>query len=72
MVLWSKILSDVKSEDAVVDFVEGNLKLRDLKSRLDIDARKEINKAASNGTNYCRHIARKALRRRNVRYSLVE
>lgn len=73
MVVWKKVLDEGSSfnEEAVIDFVEGSLNLRDFKKGLDDDARREINRVASRGTDYCRHLARKALRRRNVSYTLV-
>lgn len=71
MVLWNNVFSDDSNLDATIDFVEKNLDMRTWKRQLDDVGRAEVNKASVKKTDHYRTIARKALRRRNVSYSLV-
>ena len=68
---WTTIIdSDTRS---VVDFVEGNLNLRNFKKNLkDDEAKKEARELERvYGTTKSRELARRALRRRAVNYSLT-
>lgn len=69
MVRWNEVFRDDDNVENTVDFVEGSLDLRTFKRLLDADARREVNKAGS--TIRARELARKALRRRSVDYTLV-
>lgn len=71
MVNWTKILSSVRHQESTVDFVESAIGLRDFQRRLNSDAKKEINKVSVRGAKGVRTLARKALNRRGINYSLV-
>ena len=70
MVHWNVVLSTKTNNRAVVDFVEGSLNIKDFKQKIDVTARKEFAKIAVKGADTCRRLARKALRRRSIRYTL--
>lgn len=71
MVHWSSILSSKNNRKTVVSFVEGQLNLRDVRKNVDsTEARKEFSKITSTGVDNCRRLARKALRRRSISYTL--
>lgn len=71
MINWSTVLNSVRHENATVDFVEQSISLRDFQRRLDASAKKEINKVSKRGAQGVRVLARKALNRRGINYSLV-
>lgn len=71
MVNWNRVLGSTRHQDSTVDFVESSIGLRDFQRRLTADAKREINKVSSRGANGVRTLARKALNRRGINYSLV-
>ena len=68
MTVWNNVLSTSRNQQAIVHFVEGNCGFRDLKKSVDSTARKELNKIS--GSNRVKTLARKALRRREIGYTL--
>ena len=71
MVCWNDILSNKTNKSAVVHFVEGKLSLKNVKKRVDADAWREFGKITVRGSDDCRRLARKALRRRAIRYTVT-
>lgn len=68
IVRWSTVLSSKKNKSAVVEFVEGTLAFKKFHKSIDKDARTEINKL--DGVTTTRNLARRALRRRGINYSV--
>lgn len=69
MVNWSEVVCNNKS--AVQEFAENRLSFRNFQRKFNGISRSEVNKLNSLDANYRRRLARKALRRRNVRISVA-
>jgi len=70
MVNWNSVVTKTTKKN-VVSFVESKLSLKDFVSSLDTTARKEFSKIRSRGESECQRLARKALRRRSIKYRLT-
>ena len=72
MLCWNEILSSRNNTNITVDFAENNCSFRQFKKYLTSDARRHIVDVTNERTVAdVRNLARKALRRRNISYSLT-